>query len=142
MSFKACFDGEARMASLPRATAFIEAFCANHAVGPQDALRLLLLVEELFTNTVMHGHGGGSAAPVRLELRADPDRVFVTYADTAPAFDPLAWLATGQAALAADLADRPVGQLGIALVEQMATRLSYERKDGWNCLRLELDRQP
>ena len=65
MNFEARFDGEARMASLPRATAFIEAFCAKHAIDPQDALRLLLLVEELFTNTVMHGHGGGSAAPVR-----------------------------------------------------------------------------
>ena len=141
MNFEASFDGEARMAHLAEAIAFVETFCADHAVDPRDGLRLALLVEELFTNTAVHGHGGGSAAAVRVELRADPDGVTLSYADTAPAFDPLTWLSTGQAMLAAELADRPVGQLGITLVAQMATRLSYERKDGWNCLRLELDRQ-
>jgi serine/threonine-protein kinase RsbW len=142
MSPQARFEGAARMPSLVEATLFIEAFCARHAIDRRDALRLSLIVEELWTNTVVHGHGGGSDAPVKLSLRVDPARVSLDYADTAPPYDPLAWLSQGQAALAADLADRPVGQLGITLVAELATQLSYAHRDGWNCLHLELDRQP
>ena len=142
MSPEARFDGAARMPSLIQATLFIEAFCASHAIDRRDALRLSLMVEELWTNSVVHGHGGGSDAPVSLRLRADPARVTLDYADTAPPYDPLGWLSQGQAALAADLADRPVGQLGITLVAELATNASYEHRDGWNCLHLELDRHP
>src|SRR5580693_6441012 len=51
---------KARMSLLPEATVFVERFCSLHRVGRQDLLRLTLIVEELFTNTVGHGYGGES----------------------------------------------------------------------------------
>jgi len=131
------------MDCLVQAGAFIEAFCARHGVDRRDALRLTLLTEELFTNTVEHGPGGERRASVRLSLRAGPARLTLLYADTAPPFDPLAWLAQGVATRAVDdddLADRPVGQLGLLLVAQLAARAHYERRDGWNRLQLDLER--
>ena len=132
----------ARMDSLAEATAFVEAFCADRGVASNDQLRLRLVVEELFTNTVMHGHGGGSDAPVRIALRADPLRVELSYEDSAPAFDPLDHVARSPINLTDDVADRPVGQLGIALVVSLVEHASYLREDGRNCLRLALRRQP
>jgi anti-sigma regulatory factor (Ser/Thr protein kinase) len=130
------------MDSLAEATAFVEAFCADRGIAPNDKLRLTLVVEELFTNTVMHGHGGDSDAPVRIVLRADPSRVELCYEDSAPPFDPLDHVARSPIEPPADVADRPVGQLGIALVVSLVESASYLREDGRNCLRLALRRQP
>ena len=132
---------QARMDCLPQAIAFVEAFCTERGVARSDVLRLSLLVEELFTNTVMHGHGGDSDAPVRIGLRADPSQLDLSYEDTAPPFDPQDHVARSTTDLETDVFERPVGQLGIALVVNMAMRVSYGREDGWNRLHLILRRE-
>jgi serine/threonine-protein kinase RsbW len=71
--------------------AFLEAFCAQAGIGREACLRLNLLLEELFTNTVRHGHRGDCDAPVWISLVAGEDRrVTITYEDTAPPFNPYA----------------------------------------------------
>ena len=129
------------MEALADAIEFVEAFCADRGVAESDALRLSLLLEELFTNTVMHGHAGGSEAAVRLGLRVDASHLELSYEDSAPAFDPLAHLAGSQIDPAVGVADRPVGHLGIALVVSMVESASYAREGGCNRLRLALRRQ-
>jgi len=129
------------MASLAEAIAFVETFCADRGVTVSDGLRLSLVVEELFTNTVMHGHGGDSDAPVRLGLRADATQLELSYEDSAAPFDPLDRVARSPVDAAAGVADRPIGQLGIALVVSMAERISYVREDGRNRIVLALRRQ-
>jgi len=131
---------EARMACLPEALDFVAAFCEQGGVGPQEALRLALIVEELFTNTVVHGHGGDCAARIGLALRVDPARVELLYEDAARSFDPRTALAGERTELEADLADRPVGRLGIALVVEMASSFSHAYEDGKNRLRLSVAR--
>ncbi len=131
----------ARMTSLPEALAFVEAFCAEHAVARDDALRVTLIVEELFTNTVVHGHGGGSDEPVRIALGADTRRLELEYEDCARPFDPVAGGGVTAQDLDADVADRPVGQLGLALVLSLADDASYVRENDLNRLRLVLSRK-
>jgi serine/threonine-protein kinase RsbW len=131
---------EARMACLPQAVAFVAAFCERSGIGRDDTLRLTLIVEELFTNTVMHGHGADSPERVRLTLQAHAAHVELLYEDAAPPFDPWSALAGASAELQADLADRPVGHLGIALVLQMASRVSHVHEEGRNRLRLVVSR--
>jgi serine/threonine-protein kinase RsbW len=131
----------ARMDCLPQAIAFVEAFCRECGVASSDGLRLSLVIEELFTNTVTHGHGGDSDAPVRIGLAADPLHLDLVYEETAPPFDPLAHVARSTADLETGVFERPIGNLGITLVVSMAARVSYVREDGWNRLRLTLRRQ-
>ena len=69
---------------------FLEDFCADSGVSRTSCLRLNLVLEELFTNTVHHGHRGDSDAPVWLTLASLQRRVAVTYEDTAPPFNPYA----------------------------------------------------
>ena len=132
----------ARMACLPQAIDFVAGFCARQGISRDDMLRLTLMVEELFSNTVVHGHGGDSPALVRLGLQDGGGQVTLLYEDQAPAFDPLAGLAQAQADLRADVADRPLGGMGIPLVVQMAASVSYAYEDGCNRLRLVLRRAP
>jgi len=131
----------ARMEGLADAIAFVEAFCADRGVVESDALRLSLVLEELFTNTVVHGFGGGSDAPVRLGLSLDASHLELSYEDSAPPFDPLEHVARLPIDPAAGPADRPIGHLGIPLVVNMAERIGYAREDGCNRIRLALRRQ-
>ena len=124
----------ARMSEVPAVTAFTARAC--HAGGlPQDAcLRLTLLVEELFTNTVAHGHGQDSEAPVRLAFDVAPGRVGLLYEDTGPAHDPFAALAPPGDTT--EVEERPVGGLGLVLIAALASEVQYRREDGKNLISL------
>ena len=128
----------ARMESLAEAISFVEAFCADRGVAESDALRLSLVLEELFTNTVVHGHCGGSDAPVRLGLRVDGWHLELSYEDNAPPFDPLDHFARSPVDPAAGVPDRPIGHLGIPLIVNMADRISYAHEAGRNRILLAL----
>ena len=81
----------ARLTELHALRAFLEAFCAAAAVGRNGCLRLNLVLEELFTNTVRHGHGGDCDAPIWLSVaEGEERRVTVSYEDTARPFNPFA----------------------------------------------------
>ena len=47
----------ARMRMLHDALAFVAAFAEARNLSERDLLRLQLVIEELFTNTIMHGYG-------------------------------------------------------------------------------------
>lgn len=140
MSAEPELELQARMDGLPRAAAFIESFCVRHGVAHGDAMRVLLVFEELFTNTVMHGHGGDGDAPVGLRLDATDQTVTMSYEDTAPPFDPRALLDDVVTQVDADIDDRPIGGLGVLLVLRLATAIDYERTDGRNRLCIVLHR--
>jgi anti-sigma regulatory factor (Ser/Thr protein kinase) len=127
----------ARMDAFPALAAFAEAACRDAGLGRDDVLRLRLVLEELFTNTVRHGHGGDSDRSVEVALEVTPRKITLVYEDTAPPFDPLAPPAS------TDAADTvPVGRLGLALVRGLARDPTYERVEGRNRLRLSLYGSP
>ena len=131
----------ARMSGLDEALAFAEAFVTANGIAPGDALRLSLIIEELFTNTVEHGHGGGSDSLVGLALAADDTRVWLDYEDAAAAFDPVQWLAATAGGADAPPDEARVGGLGLRLVARLAASMAYTREDGRNRLRLVLVRR-
>lgn len=123
---------------LPEATDFVERFCRLHRVGRADLLRLTLIVEELFTNTVAHGYGRESDAPIYISLRPDGDAVALLYEDAAPPYDPLFQLSGVAANLAAAVESRPIGKLGVHLIRQLSEDERYAHEDGRNRLWLRL----
>jgi anti-sigma regulatory factor (Ser/Thr protein kinase) len=80
----------------------------------RDALRLTLVLEELFTNTLKYG--GGSAHSVTVELALhDPHSFTVRYEDGALRFDPFASATSPETSVR----QQRVGGLGLALVQRM-----------------------
>ncbi len=124
----------ARRDVLPQVDAFLGEVCAKAGLGREACLRLTLLVEELFTNTVVHGHGTDSEEPVRLECEVAPGRIALTYEDTGPAHDPFAQVVAPDAD--AGVEDRPVGGLGVLLVSAMAQQVEYRRAGDRNRISL------
>jgi anti-sigma regulatory factor (Ser/Thr protein kinase) len=124
----------ARRDALPRVAAFLAEVCTEAGLTREACLRVTLLVEELFTNTVVHGHGGDSEAPVRLDCEVTTGRLALVYEDTGPPHDPFAAVALPDPA--AGVEDRPVGGLGVLLVSAMAGQVEYRRAG--DCNRISL----
>jgi anti-sigma regulatory factor (Ser/Thr protein kinase) len=126
----------ARMEAFAGLAALADAASRDAGFGQDDALRVRLVLEELFTNTVHHGHGGGGEQPVEVALDVTAGHIRLTYEDSAPAFDPNVPPARDPAA------ERPVGRLGLVLVRSLARELSYERVGDRNRLVLTLTASP
>lgn len=127
----------ARMASLAQAMALLEDHCEAQGVAAADTLRLSLVLEELFTNTVQHGHGGDCDEPVCLGWQVEPEHLVLEYADQAPPFDPCT---PAMAQVPSETADRPIGKLGLMLVGQLCESLTYRYEQGRNTLKVRLVR--
>ena len=118
----------ARRAELRRIASFVEEFCAETAFPRERCLRLNVVLEELFVNTVTHGHRSESDAPIWITLEPRAPGVQVTYEDTAPPFNPLAYrVETGK-----------VGGLGVLLTRELAAAREYAYLFGRNRVRLSL----
>ena len=128
----------ARYASLAASSDFAEAVCARHRLDQSLALKLTLVLEELLTNTIEHGFGAESEAPVRISLRLDGTSLTLLYEDSAPPFDPLAQAASTASSIDDPLEERPVGGVGLRLVEGLTRDARYEHVDGRNRLTLTL----
>jgi serine/threonine-protein kinase RsbW len=130
----------ARMSMLHETRVFVEGFAARHGMDEADALRLELVIEELFSNTVTHGYGGDSDEAIEITLVVAYGRATVVYEDAAQPYDPLAKLAALRATLTAPLEQRPVGHLGVPLIAGLVERADYRRDGGRNRLELFLSR--
>ena len=114
--------------------AFLEEVCAAAALDAQDGLRVRLIVEELFTNTIMHGHGQDSDQPVILTITAREGQVAITYEDTAPPHDPFSAVRAPDES--ATVEQRPAGGLGVVLIAHMARHIEYSYAQGRNRISL------
>jgi anti-sigma regulatory factor (Ser/Thr protein kinase) len=77
----------ARYAELPGLIARVAEQAAGLGVAADDSLRLQLVIEELFTNTIAHGHQGDSEHRVSLALGHNDGILTLRYEDDAPPFD-------------------------------------------------------
>jgi serine/threonine-protein kinase RsbW len=95
-------------------------------------MRLVLVIEELFTNTIKHGYHSESNRPVQIALAAKDGRAELDYRDQAPAFDPIH-------ACIRHVPEQPpvdVGGMGLRLIQTLGHKASYAYQDGWNIVRL------
>ena len=126
----------ARLRAFDRVKALIEEFAAIAELGREDRHKLTLIVEELFTNTVNHGHRGDSDAPVFITFEKDEGDVQLIYEDSAPQFDPLA--AGNRTDIDTTIKERRVGGLGIFLTIGLTNKADYSYVDGRNRISLRL----
>jgi serine/threonine-protein kinase RsbW len=126
----------ARLDQLRPMQAFLEAFCGEAGLPRAAYLRLNLVLEELFTNTVKHGHRGDCDAPVWIAVSRSGDTVSVLYEDKAPPFNPYARLS--EPVVDTTLSMRKIGGLGVLLTKELAATRDYAYLFGRNRIRLTL----
>lgn len=130
----------ARLRAFDQVKALINEFGTVAELGPEDRHKLTLIVEELFINTVTHGHRGDSDAPVFITFEEAEGDVQLVYEDSAPPFDPLA---AGQCAdIDPRIKERRVGGLGLFITISLTDKADYSYVEGRNriCLTLAASR--
>jgi serine/threonine-protein kinase RsbW len=123
-----------RPQALRDARAFVESFCGEAGLDGHACARLNLVVEELFLNTVKHGHRGGSDAPVWITLAKGSGVVRMGYEDHAPPFNPFATDAAGPPESSAE--PQREGGVGVLLARGLTSAPQYAYLFGRNCLEL------
>jgi anti-sigma regulatory factor (Ser/Thr protein kinase) len=109
-------------------------FLRQAGVDARTAHHVALALDELLTNVTMHG---GGQAPASVRITIHPDRVQAEIVDSGIIFDPRQ---SPDPDLAVDLAERPIGGLGLLLVRRLTSGLDYQRSDDRNRTSFWVDR--
>lgn len=110
----------ARTDAWPRVSAFIEERCCALGVAHPSTLLLLLLAEELFINTVVHGYGNDGRQRVSLTVRDCGQEVELVAEDSAREFNPFEGIAS-------EVPEERVGGYGRLLLVGLSSRQTYQR---------------
>lgn len=121
---------KARHAELPGLLAELSVQAVALGMSDIEIRRLHLVLEELFTNSVRHGHGGDCDELIEVRLNRGEAGIHLHYRDNARFFDPTA--------------ERPsappeIGGLGLPLIRGFCRAISYRRQDGGNIIELDLN---
>ena len=118
-----------------RASDWLSATCRQHEVPEALVERLLLCLNEVLANVIVHGGHAALASPVRLMLEVSIDggsgKAGVTVSDAGVAFDPLS---VPPRALPKTLDEASGGGLGLVMIRRCADWLDYRNEHGHNYL--------
>jgi serine/threonine-protein kinase RsbW len=113
---------------LVAAVEWMEARAQALGLAPADGVRILVLLDELYANTLMHGGPTARAAEVKLALEWSDERVCFSYSDSGLPFNPL----EAQDDAAERMAEGIPGGLGLRLLRAFCAELAYAREAGRN----------
>ena len=129
----------ARLDELSAVLGYVERRSEELGAGYDTALRAALIVEELFVNSVRHGLAP-EQSKVRVELQCADGELELGFEDEGLAFDPFSHLP--DATHLKPLEERPIGGLGVVLIDGFALRRDYRRLEPRNCVRVWLATYP
>ncbi len=98
---------------------------------------ILLALQEMTTNVLRHAYAGDETKPIEFSFDASEEAFDVAIRDMGPEFDPLQvdteTLVENGTDRGEDL--RP-GGYGILITKMVMDSMTYERRQGWNILRM------
>lgn len=115
---------------------------AAPALEPTALLRAETVLEELLTNSIVHG--GAMAMPsamVWLAAHGQEDALNLRYEDAFAPFDPMARIDEALLRTANPMDQRPPGGLGLLMVFRLADGFRYLRENGRNRIDLSFARK-
>jgi serine/threonine-protein kinase RsbW len=125
---------QARLELFPELRDYAERRCMEVGFERAATDRLVLVLEELFANTVQHGYpqmaGTAAERPVWLTIAPAMGRIDVTYEDAGPEYDPFTKAATPD--YSGPVHSWQIGGLGVTLVVRLGRNVRYERQEGRN----------
>lgn len=121
----------ARRENLEKLIDFILSIIKSAGINKETAAEIHLAVDEACTNSIKYAYPDGPAGDIELSCRLDRRLATVTIRDWGLAFNPMELPPPD---LNLDIADRPIGGLGIYLMKKFSDRLEYRRENDSNFL--------
>ena len=128
-------DFIAKRAEFDAVRRHVESACAGIAFEMRQ--RIILIVEELFCNTIEHGYGGDCEGLVHLTVSVDAHTCHLIYEDCAPPHDPFSAIAD-LSPVDTSVDKRRAGGLGVFLLAQFSSSHRYERRGNRNVIELQV----
>lgn len=123
---------QATVGDLATVRQFVRAQAVRAGADRQAVSDIVQAVDELVTNSVVHGYRGGGG-PVEVEVDQSGSALVVRVRDRAPAFDPTLLPSPDTAA---PLDERPLGGMGVFLARDLMDSVTYQRTKEGNELTL------
>jgi|SRR5436190_21129834 len=120
---------------LVRLTELVDRFGVERGMSEDDLTNVRLVLDEIVSNVIRHGHTADGDGRVDVSLALDGHELKIDVTDNGIAFDPLARPAPN---LSLPIEQRPIGGLGIYIVKTLAETIAYRREDGQNHLSLTM----
>jgi len=141
MAMKTLYSFPARMESLP---AMLEQVRGVAAAAPEEVvLRTETAVEELLTNSVVHGRAADHpGSEVWLSLTNHGGALYLRFEDALAPFDPAGKIGEALQRTGNPLDQRPLGGLGLLMVYRLADEFRYTREGERNRLDLAFQVRP
>ena len=131
---------EARLDEIDRIHAAVEILAAAEGWEPDLVFQIKLVVEEIGTNIVKYGYDDEGDSDIRITLTSDSDALTMEIVDDGKPFDPFAEAPPPD--LDSPIPDRPIGGLGVYLVQKLMDESQYRRENGKNKVTLIKRRKP
>ena len=122
---------------IPRLHEFMQGITEQTGVGHPLAMSLNLALEEAVSNVMLYAYPAGTEGKVEIDAHIREDRFEFILSDSGIPFDPTS---AADPDLEPDVAQRPVGGLGIFLVKRIMDEVTYSRTDGKNILSMTKNR--
>jgi len=119
---------------VPELNQFVQSVCNRLNLDPSVASQMMLAVEEAVVNVMNYAYPIGSQGSIIVDASATRQSLKFIITDEGKAFDPTQ-RAVADTSLTAE--ERPIGGLGILLVQQLMDSINYERVNGKNVLTLK-----
>src|SRR5439155_16493028 len=121
-------------AELGRLVEFAGEFARNNALPDEERSRLLIILDELFTNVVKYGYEGRPIeGHIEVNLSLDSGRLVIEFVDDGVPFDPLQ---STPPDLDQSVEERQLGGVGLAIVRALVEEAGYRRDGDRNRLTL------
>nr|MBP6597289.1 SpoIIE family protein phosphatase [Arenimonas sp.] len=127
------------MAQLPGLLSAVDDALRAAGLPAEVSHDLQLMLEELVCNAVDYGAMPGQPLDIRVQLALAPGQATLAFSDQGRPYNPLE---QGEPDLDADIADRPIGGLGVHLIRELAESVHYSREEPCNVLRIVLRTPP
>ncbi len=110
-----------------------DVFLESRPVSAKRKYAVRLALDELLSNVIKYAYDDEGAHQIAVRLELD-DPATLTIEDDGRAFDPLA--DAPAPVLAGPVEDRPIGGLGLHILQAMGLKLNYRRENNHNLLRI------
>ena len=126
------------LTSLPPLTTAVNRFLNQHAIAQEAIFRVNLAIEEIVTNMIKYGYDDTDPHAITVNLALLPETIRLHLKDDGHPFDPLQ---TPEPDIHVPLDQRKIGGLGLHLVRETVSRITYRRENGANLLEIDIARQ-
>jgi anti-sigma regulatory factor (Ser/Thr protein kinase) len=129
----------ANIGSLEPLMSFVRSCLQSQGIGPERVGEIELAMEEILVNVFNYAYPDRTG-DVEVACRLDNgEGLLVEVLDQGVAFDPLTLVAPD---LEGDIAERPIGGLGVFFVRRLIPGIRYRREEGRNILTLPIAAEP